>query len=95
MSLESFLGARIWNPTQGYLATRGASQGIAVLFVEENSVAARVGLRPSDVVTKVRKIPVRNIEEFRKVIDAADRKQSIDFEIVRDGITRTIQLKIN
>ncbi|RKY17823.1 MAG: hypothetical protein DRP90_06305 [Planctomycetota bacterium] len=52
-------------------------------------------MRPLDIIVKVNKRPVSNVEELKRLVLAAleDGTETVNFEILRLGETRFIEVK--
>ena len=93
LSQQPYLGARFATASPGYLERGGAKSGLMVFFVGTNTFAARGGLRVGDIVVRVGKIPVSNIEQFIKATAEAEKAgRTVEFEVVRDGKLHTLSL---
>ncbi len=58
-----------------------AKTGVVIVDVQTNSFAYMVGLKPGDVIVKLNYKPVRNLEDFKKIIKSA--KDVIFLDIIR------------
>jgi S1-C subfamily serine protease len=94
LGLRNFAGAQVWNPSSPHLARAGAENGVQVLSIGDNSVAARSGLRVSDIITKVNKTRIANVAAMMKAVDDAQGKP-IDLEVVRDREVQRVTIKMN
>jgi S1-C subfamily serine protease len=92
-TLQPYLGATLAKASSGYLERAGAASGLMVFNVGPNTFAARGGLRVGDIVVRVGKMPVPDIEEFNKATIAAEKAgRTVVFEIVREGKLQTLSL---
>jgi Do/DeqQ family serine protease len=67
---ERLRGAQLGAIESGH-PLHGRVEGIEVLSVERGGSASLAGLREGDIITSVNRRPVRNMEEFREVVQAA------------------------
>ena len=67
--------------------------GVVVTEVEEDSVAARKGLRPGDLITDVNHQPVKSVREFRAAVKSADAKKGIVLNFTSRGTSKFEILK--
>ncbi len=70
-------------------------KGVIVYRVESGSKAEVAEMRPLDIIVKVNKRPVSNVEELKRLVLAAleDGTETVNFEILRLGETRFIEVK--
>ncbi len=68
-------------------------QPVVVGAVEENSAAARADIRPGDRIVSVADTRVPTWEQFF-LITASRPERDTTFGVVRDGVERTVELKI-
>ncbi|HIE51980.1 MAG TPA: DegQ family serine endoprotease [Armatimonadetes bacterium] len=68
-------------------------QGVVIVAVEPNSLAARAGLRPGDVIAEVDRKPVRNGREFEQALADANLEEGILLLVVRRGIPQYLLLR--
>ncbi len=73
-------------------------EGIGLLIedVEENSKAARKGLRPGDVILEVDNLPVNSLEELENIIDEvkSSGRDTVLIKVEREGNIRFIGLPL-
>jgi len=62
--------------------------GIVVSGVEEAGPAARAGIRPGDVITEANREPVRNTQDFSRILGQLRRGQNLLLLVRRDGSSR-------
>jgi Do/DeqQ family serine protease len=70
--------------------TSGSVPGLLVARVDPGSAAAERGLRPGDVITKVNRMRVRNLDEASQIIDGA---RSIILEVQRGNRNQLILMR--
>jgi serine protease Do len=87
----SRLGARL-QPLTGQLAEYfGAKEGVLVSSVDENSPAAKAGLKAGDVITSVNGRSVNDTRDITQEIRAAEEGKDLELGVVRDR--KSIMLK--
>ncbi len=59
-------------------------EGVIVTEVEEGSLAAKRGIKPGDIITKVDRKKITNPREFRDAEKAADLKKGVSLSLVGD-----------
>jgi len=69
------------------------TEGVIVVGVEKNTVAARKGIKPGDIITAVDQKPVRNPKQFREALKKADLKKGIPINVVSGDTARFEVLK--
>lgn len=70
----------------------GAENGAVVRKVEEKSPAAKAGIEPSDVITKIDSKEVSGMDEIRKMLLNFKIGDTVKVEIMRDGESKTLDL---
>jgi S1-C subfamily serine protease len=91
--LRSFFGAQFWSASEAHLLREGAENGgVPVLHVVDNSPAAKAGLLSGDIVTRVRKTPVRTMADLSAAIDSTAQKGAMEIEVIRSR--KTIRLTL-
>ena len=68
-------------------------KGVLVAGVKERSLAAQVGVQPSDIILQIGNTKVKTASEFTKVMSESDVKQGIRIHILRGGVTRFIFIR--
>ncbi|HIP86394.1 MAG TPA: PDZ domain-containing protein, partial [Aquifex sp.] len=63
------LGLVLRNPSKEELQQYRAPYGVIVSNVYPGSPAAQVGIKPGMLIVRVNNIPVRSVDEFRKVVE--------------------------
>lgn len=71
---------------------RGAQNGVVVLRVAPNTPAARAGLEPGDVVTRVDGTEVRTVRALRSAVAGA-RDGEVALDVVRRGQAQRLALR--
>jgi serine protease Do len=67
-------------------------RGALVAGVEEGSPAARVGLRPGDVITQANREPIGSAADLTRVIGQLRRGTNLLLLVQRDGNSRFVVL---
>ena len=68
-------------------------KGVLVAGVKERSLAAQVGVQPSDIILQIGNTKVKTASEFTKVMSESDVKQGIRIHILRGGVTRFLFIR--
>lgn len=94
----SFGGARLGIsplPLSDQLAAHyGVSHGVLVGEVEEDSAAARAGIKAGDIITKIGSEAVENAADIRRALADIDKDAEVSIELKRDGKAQTLKVKI-
>lgn len=70
-------------------------KGVKVLDVDEESNAAKAGLKEGDVILSIDDKEVKGTDDVTRTIRTADRdKYTFNFKIQRDGKTQTVEVKM-
>ncbi|MFN9971351.1 MAG: PDZ domain-containing protein, partial [Phycisphaerae bacterium] len=67
--------------------------GIIVLKAEAGGRADNAGFAEGDIIVAVDGQPVKNTEEFQRLLDAADLKEGIRLDVIRDRMRGHIELR--
>lgn len=67
--------------------------GVKVLEVEEESVAAKAGIRKDDIIVGVDDKEVKGTDDVTKTIREQREKTSFSFKLKRDGKTQNVEVK--
>ncbi|MEH1804347.1 HhoA/HhoB/HtrA family serine endopeptidase [Nostoc sp.] len=62
-----------------------AEQGILIIRVIPNSPAARIGLRPGDVILKINNQPVTTSEEVQQIIEKNGLNNNLQIQVLRNA----------
>ncbi|GIW94352.1 MAG: serine protease [Pirellulaceae bacterium] len=96
--VSSELGITVANITEE-LAARydlpSNQTGVVVTEVDPAGMAARVGLRPGDVILQVGNRQIRNIRDYEDAMKSANLKDGIRLQVMRDGGRQYIFLRAN
>ncbi|MEO0083820.1 MAG: Do family serine endopeptidase [candidate division WOR-3 bacterium] len=86
--VKSWLGLKVRNLTQSEKQSLGIEQGVIIDDVEGNSVADQAGIRKGDVILKIDKYEIANLNDFSKAVkELKDVKSPILFRLKRDKIS--------
>jgi serine protease Do len=69
------------------------TRGVVVTQVDPSGLAARVGIRPGDMVVSVGGTPIQSLADFRQALQDRDVEAGIRMQIQRDGVRRFVYLK--
>ena len=67
--------------------------GVIVAEVDPDSLAARGGIRPGDVMVAVGSKAIESIADFREAIGDSDPQKGIRLQVKRDGVRRFVFLR--
>jgi serine protease Do len=68
-------------------------KGVKVLEVDEDSNAAKAGLKEGDVITRVNDKDVNSTDEVTRIVRENRSKPSMQFQVQRAGKTQTIEVR--
>jgi serine protease Do len=68
-------------------------EGVIITTVQENSPAARRGLRPGDVITGLNQKNIASLRQFRDALKTVDLKQGVIVNFISDGVNKFETLK--
>jgi serine protease Do len=77
---------------EGLKAAAGAASGVRIDDVNQDSPAAKAGLREGDIVVEVDGDRVRSARQFARVIQETPEGRSVKLGIVRDSKRQTIDV---
>lgn len=89
-TMEAFDGAEISNIPED-LELRGGDDGVYVAAVERGSRAYRAGLRRGDVIRRVGRTDIDNLDDFKDAIESGDGPYALRVE--SQGQTRYLAVK--
>ncbi len=69
------------------------NEGVVVVKVIEDTIAARLGVKPGDVITKVGETPIGNALQARSELWKALKTDELAVEVVRDGERKSLKAK--
>ncbi|MCZ6493792.1 MAG: Do family serine endopeptidase [Planctomycetota bacterium] len=70
-----------------------SGEGVIISAVQEGSVAARVGLKPSDIILGFGDTEVRNLDDFRQAMREFDPDEGIHVILQRGGTTIDLRVQ--
>ncbi len=70
-------------------------KGVVITKVEPGSPAAWAGIRPGALIMAVNKAAVKSMEDYNKLLAAADKDAPVLFLIKQGGAVRFLSLKVN
>jgi serine protease Do len=76
-----------------FKVTASEGEGVLISAVDQNSPAARKGLKPGDVITSIDKVPVNNPKQFQTALRKADLKKGVSIIVVSGDTARFEILK--
>lgn len=92
------LGVMVMSLTPELRAYFGAPKGTGLLVahVEQNSLAARAGVRAGDVITKIGDTDVRNAGDVLGALSQSGQQANapVTIEVVRDHATRDLKITL-
>jgi serine protease Do len=69
-------------------------KGVKVLEVDEESNAAKAGVKENDIITQVNDKEVNSADEVSKIVKENKDKASLKLQVKRDGKSQTIEVKM-
>ena len=69
-------------------------KGVKVLDVDEDSNAAKAGLKEDDIITHVNDEAVNSADEISRKVRTSRDKASVQFKILRNGKSQNIEVKV-
>jgi serine protease Do len=66
----------------------GVSNGVVVIAVENNTPAARKGIKPGDIITSVNQQTVASPQQFRDALKSADLKKGVTLKLLSGSNAR-------
>lgn len=69
-------------------------KGVKVIDVEEESSAAKAGIKESDIITQVDDKAVNNVDEIAKLLKEKKESLSVKMQVLRNGKSQTIDVKV-
>lgn len=64
------------------------TEGMLVATVDKNSPAARVGLKPGDIITSINQQPISNRKQFQTALEKADLKKGVLVNLISGNTAR-------
>src|SRR6188768_337036 len=72
----------------------GDGKGVKVIDVDDESNAAKAGLKENDIITNFNGTEVNSADEVAKLVKENKDKQTISLKIKRDGKAQTVEVKM-
>ena len=72
----------------------GRIAGVRVSTAGDTALMARLGLRPSDIVTAVNGIPVDSVARGQQILDSLGSATDVRVTVTRDGVPAEITMKL-
>ena len=69
-------------------------KGVKVLEVDDESVAAKAGIKKGDIITHVGENEIESSDELRREVTRSSQQYNYSFKVLRNGKTQTIEVKI-
>ncbi len=69
-------------------------QGVWVKALDPQGSAARGGVRPNDIITKVNNRPVASVPELQEIIGRSKAGETITLTVVREGREKTLHVQL-
>lgn len=93
---EPNLGLTVKEITPELARNFGLSEtsGLIVVQVENNTAAAKAGLRPGDIIIEIDQVPIKDLEEFHSKIQDYKKGDTVLFLVKRRGATIYLTLRV-
>ena len=94
--VRGFLGVQPQPITQDMVDSLGlkSTQGALIADVVKGGPADKAGIKPGDVVAALNGKPVSDNNQLTRDVGAIPPSQSVKLDVVRDGKTRTVEVKL-
>jgi serine protease Do len=69
-------------------------EGVLVSDVAAGNAASEAGIRRGDVISEMNRAPVKNVEDYRKLLASVQKGSSVLFLVKRGGSTIYIAVKV-
>lgn len=69
------------------------SEGVVVTSVNSNSIAARSGLTPGDIILRIGSKDISNLKDFQKAIKESDLEKGVRLVVESQGMQRYVFIK--
>jgi len=96
--IDSSIGIKVKDISRSLLNEYGISghpKGVIVTDVRPDSPAARVGIRPGDIITRVGTKPVSGAKEFKAMVKKAEKNDVVLLHVKRDDIARYVTIDLD
>ncbi|MBN2406800.1 MAG: Do family serine endopeptidase [Elusimicrobia bacterium] len=61
------------------------SEGVLVIELDPSKKCYEIGLRVGDIIVEINRQKVGNVDDFRDIMNSADLKKGVVFDVIRDG----------
>ena len=78
----------------GIIVPDNVKAGVAIYTVENNSPAAKAGLKKGDIITKINENKVENLAEFRYQLYKSSPNDKVKITYIRDGKEQTATITL-
>jgi len=68
-------------------------KGVKVLDVDDDTNAAKAGLKEGDIITRINDKDVNSTDEVTRIVKENKTKPSMQFQVLRNGKTQTLEVK--
>lgn len=94
--VRGWLGVSIQNLTEDLAASfkYKGTDGALVGQVQENTPAAKSGLKQGDIIINYNGTPIKNVNELRNLVASTSPGEKVPVEVLRGGSSKTIQVTI-
>lgn len=89
---RSWIGLKVADLSEEIKEKTNIEEGVIVLKIEKNSPSSNTGLVVGDIITKVNGIPVKNLREFKKIINMVKPGEMIELEVLNIKGKKTITI---
>ena len=69
------------------------TEGVIVTDVEDNSSAAKAGIKRGDIILEINRDKIGSVAEYKKALQAAENKKTLLLLIQRDENTRFVVIE--
>ena len=69
-------------------------EGVLVSDVTAGDAASEAGIRRGDVISEMNRAPVRNVQDYQRLLRSVNKGSSILFLVKRKGTTIYIAVKV-
>jgi serine protease Do len=69
-------------------------KGVKVIEVDEESNAAKAGVKENDIITHVNDKEINSADEISRMVKESKDKATLNLKLKRDGKSQTIEVKM-
>ncbi len=93
------MGTTVYAPSRGpklgmAVQDTDDSKGVKVLDVDDESSAAKAGIREDDIITHVNGEAVKGADDVKRLVTRSATQASHSFKILRNGKEQTVEVKV-